>query len=196
MPRQAPRSRRATCCNHTNGIEEAYGDPGEDDDVYERMVDNIADAPQVFPLGHTHGYSAALGYAILARILEVTRRQTLGRHHARSSLRPDGPDQHEQLARAGGPDAGRDRAPDPLPRRGSDRHAGGLPAARFRPRRQHHLDDPRRARDGARPAQRGHSAERKAHRLGRKHPGDDALAGAGTGPVPVRAAVGAGPHRV
>jgi CubicO group peptidase (beta-lactamase class C family) len=57
--------------NHTNGIEEAYGDPGEDDDVYERMVESIADAPQVFPLGHTHGYSAALGYAILARILEV-----------------------------------------------------------------------------------------------------------------------------
>jgi CubicO group peptidase (beta-lactamase class C family) len=56
---------------HTSGIEEAFGDPGEDDDVYERMVENIADAPQVFPLGHTHGYSAALGYAILARILEV-----------------------------------------------------------------------------------------------------------------------------
>ena len=56
---------------HTNGIEEAYGDPGEDDDVYERMAGNIADAPQVFPLGHTHGYSAALGYAVLARILEV-----------------------------------------------------------------------------------------------------------------------------
>src|ERR671931_459591 len=56
---------------HTNGIEEAYGDPGEDDDVHERMVENIAGAPQVFPLGHTHGYSAALGYAILARILEV-----------------------------------------------------------------------------------------------------------------------------
>jgi CubicO group peptidase (beta-lactamase class C family) len=56
---------------HTNGIEEAYGDPGEDDDVYERMVENIADAPQVFPPGHTHGYSAALGYAILARVLEV-----------------------------------------------------------------------------------------------------------------------------
>ncbi|HEX4220776.1 MAG TPA: serine hydrolase domain-containing protein [Pseudonocardiaceae bacterium] len=56
---------------HTNGIEEAYGDPGEADDVYQRMVDNIADAPQVFPLGRTHGYSAALGYAILARILEV-----------------------------------------------------------------------------------------------------------------------------
>ncbi|RSM80028.1 serine hydrolase [Kibdelosporangium aridum] len=56
---------------HTNGIEEAYGDPGEGDDVYECMVENIADAPQVFPLGHTHGYSAALGYAILARILEV-----------------------------------------------------------------------------------------------------------------------------
>lgn len=35
------------------------------------MVENIADAPQVFPLGHTHGYSAALGYAVLARILEV-----------------------------------------------------------------------------------------------------------------------------
>ncbi|GAA4489997.1 serine hydrolase domain-containing protein [Actinoallomurus oryzae] len=56
---------------HTGGVEEAYGDPGEDEDVYERMVANIADAPQVFPVGHTHGYSAALGYAILARILEV-----------------------------------------------------------------------------------------------------------------------------
>ena len=57
--------------NHTNGIEEDYGDPSEDDDVYERMVDNIASAPQVHPLGYTHGYSAALGYAILARIMEV-----------------------------------------------------------------------------------------------------------------------------
>ncbi len=57
--------------NHTNGIEEAFGDPGEDEDVYRRMVENIADAPQVFPVGHTHGYSAALGYAILGRILEV-----------------------------------------------------------------------------------------------------------------------------
>jgi CubicO group peptidase (beta-lactamase class C family) len=57
--------------DHTNGIEESFGDPGEDDDVHERMVGNIAGAPQVFPLGHTHGYSAALGYAILARIAEV-----------------------------------------------------------------------------------------------------------------------------
>lgn len=57
--------------NHTNGIEEDYGDPGEDDDVYKRVVDNIASAPQVHPLGYTHGYSAALGYAILARIMEV-----------------------------------------------------------------------------------------------------------------------------
>ncbi|TDV54883.1 serine hydrolase domain-containing protein [Actinophytocola oryzae] len=57
--------------NHTNGIEEDFGDPGEDDDVLARMVANIADAPQVFPLGHTHGYSAALGYAILARVMEV-----------------------------------------------------------------------------------------------------------------------------
>ncbi|MVU83750.1 serine hydrolase [Nocardia sp. ET3-3] len=57
--------------NHTNGIEELYGDPGEGDDVYASMVAAIADAPQVFPLGHTHGYSAALGYAILARILET-----------------------------------------------------------------------------------------------------------------------------
>ncbi|ONI70331.1 serine hydrolase [Actinosynnema sp. ALI-1.44] len=56
---------------HTNGIEEAYGDPGEDVDVYERMVGNIVDAPQVSPLGRTHGYSAALGYAILARTLEL-----------------------------------------------------------------------------------------------------------------------------
>src|SRR5258708_32137332 len=57
--------------NHTNGIEEDFGDPGEDDDVHERMVENIADAPQVHSLGHTHGYSAALGYAILARVMEV-----------------------------------------------------------------------------------------------------------------------------
>ncbi|MEO3805209.1 serine hydrolase [Nonomuraea sp. B1E8] len=57
--------------NHTHGIEEDYGDPGEGDDVYERMVRNIAGARQVHPLGHTHGYSAALGYAILARIMEV-----------------------------------------------------------------------------------------------------------------------------
>src|SRR5262249_24675966 len=56
---------------HTNGIEEEFGDPGEEEDVYERMVANITSAPQVFPLGSTHGYSAALGYAILARIMEV-----------------------------------------------------------------------------------------------------------------------------
>ncbi|WP_410597612.1 serine hydrolase domain-containing protein [Amycolatopsis sp. lyj-23] len=57
--------------NHTNGIEESFGDPGEGDDVHERMVAHIAGAPQVFPLGRTHGYSAALGYALLARITEV-----------------------------------------------------------------------------------------------------------------------------
>ncbi|MGW0252151.1 serine hydrolase domain-containing protein [Nocardia goodfellowii] len=57
--------------NHTHGIEEAFGDPGEDRDVYARMVAGIADAPQVFPLGETHGYSAALGYAVLARLMEV-----------------------------------------------------------------------------------------------------------------------------
>ena len=57
--------------NHTNGIEEAFGDPGERDDVYQRMVENIRKAPQIHPLGYTHSYSAALGYAILARIIEV-----------------------------------------------------------------------------------------------------------------------------
>jgi CubicO group peptidase (beta-lactamase class C family) len=57
--------------NHTNGIEEAFGDPGEGDDVLERMVENIAEAPQVFPLDYTLGYSAALGSAILGRIMEV-----------------------------------------------------------------------------------------------------------------------------
>jgi CubicO group peptidase (beta-lactamase class C family) len=57
--------------DHTSGIEESYGDPGEDDDVYERMVAAIVDAPQVSPLGSVHGYSAALGYAILARVMEV-----------------------------------------------------------------------------------------------------------------------------
>ncbi|MFE5672027.1 serine hydrolase domain-containing protein [Agromyces sp. NPDC056523] len=57
--------------DHTNGIEEAFGDPGEEEDVYERMVDQIAEAPQVSPVGAVHGYSAALGYAILARIMEV-----------------------------------------------------------------------------------------------------------------------------
>ncbi len=56
---------------HTSGIEEDYGYPGEDEDVYERMVAGIADAPQVHPLGYTHGYSAALGYALLARVMEV-----------------------------------------------------------------------------------------------------------------------------
>ncbi len=56
---------------HTGGIEETFGDLGEDTDVYARMVARSADAPQVFPVGSTHGYSAALGYAILARILEV-----------------------------------------------------------------------------------------------------------------------------
>ncbi|GAB2536710.1 serine hydrolase domain-containing protein [Nocardia heshunensis] len=60
--------------DHTNGIEELYGDPGDGDDIHARMVAGIAAAPQVFPLGHTHGYSAALGYAILARILEVADR--------------------------------------------------------------------------------------------------------------------------
>ncbi|PJJ70893.1 CubicO group peptidase (beta-lactamase class C family) [Diaminobutyricimonas aerilata] len=57
--------------NHTSGIEESFGDPGDDDDVYERMVEAVADAPQVSPFGSVHGYSAALGYAILARIMEV-----------------------------------------------------------------------------------------------------------------------------
>ncbi len=57
--------------NHTHGIEEDFADPGEGDDVLRRMVEGVAGAPQVFPLGTTHGYSAALGYAILARILEV-----------------------------------------------------------------------------------------------------------------------------
>jgi CubicO group peptidase (beta-lactamase class C family) len=57
--------------NHTNGIEEDFGDPGEGDDVYERMVENIRSAAQVHPLGYTHSYSAAVGYAILARIMEV-----------------------------------------------------------------------------------------------------------------------------
>ncbi len=57
--------------NHTNGIEEDYGNPGEGDDVYARMVASIASAPQVHPAGYTHGYNAALGYAILARIMET-----------------------------------------------------------------------------------------------------------------------------
>jgi CubicO group peptidase (beta-lactamase class C family) len=57
--------------NHTSGIEESYGSPGEGDDVHRRMVEAAVAAPQVHPLGATHGYSAALGSAILARILEV-----------------------------------------------------------------------------------------------------------------------------
>lgn len=56
---------------HTGGIEEAYDDPGEGQDVYEHMVEAIADACQVSPVGTVHGYSAALGYALLARIMEV-----------------------------------------------------------------------------------------------------------------------------
>ncbi|GAA4920059.1 CubicO group peptidase (beta-lactamase class C family) [Stackebrandtia albiflava] len=57
--------------HHTHGIAESFGDPGEDDDVYARMTAAMSDAPQMFPPGSTHGYSAALGYALLARILEV-----------------------------------------------------------------------------------------------------------------------------
>jgi CubicO group peptidase (beta-lactamase class C family) len=48
-----------------------FGNPGEGDDVYARCVDNAASAPQVHPLGRTMSYSPALGYAILARIMEV-----------------------------------------------------------------------------------------------------------------------------
>ncbi|WP_448004245.1 serine hydrolase domain-containing protein [Agromyces bauzanensis] len=70
-PRVSARVTPRHLLNHTSGIEEAYGDPGEDENVYQRMVEAIVDAPQVSPLGHTHGYSAALGYAILARIMEV-----------------------------------------------------------------------------------------------------------------------------
>jgi CubicO group peptidase (beta-lactamase class C family) len=61
--------------NHTNGIEESFGDPGEGEDVYERMVENITDAQQVHPLGYTLGYSAALGSAILGRVMEVVDRR-------------------------------------------------------------------------------------------------------------------------
>jgi CubicO group peptidase (beta-lactamase class C family) len=57
--------------SHTHGLEEVFGDSGEGDDVYERCVDNVASAPQVHPLGCTMSYSPALGYAILARIMEV-----------------------------------------------------------------------------------------------------------------------------
>ena len=84
--------------NHTNGIEEDFGDPGEDDDVYERMVDNIASAPQVHPLGYTHGYSAALGYAILARIMEVIDGKRWDAIMKDRLFDPLGLHQHEQLA--------------------------------------------------------------------------------------------------
>jgi CubicO group peptidase (beta-lactamase class C family) len=57
--------------SHTHGLEEVLGAPGEGDDVYARCVDNAAGAPQVHPLGRTMSYSPALGYAILARIMEV-----------------------------------------------------------------------------------------------------------------------------
>src|SRR5262249_17752154 len=57
--------------SHTHGIEEVFGAPGEGDDVYARCVDNAASAPLVHPLGRTMSYSPALGYAILARIMEV-----------------------------------------------------------------------------------------------------------------------------
>src|SRR5262249_45954782 len=56
---------------HTHGIEEVLGIPGEGDGVYERCVANAAGAPQVHPLGRTMSYSPALGYAILAHIMEV-----------------------------------------------------------------------------------------------------------------------------
>jgi CubicO group peptidase (beta-lactamase class C family) len=92
--------------NHTGGTEEAYGDPGEGEDVNERMVEAIADAPQVSPLGHTHGYSAALGYAILARIMEVIDDRPWDRVMADRLLTPMGLDstytwrEHVDLGRA------------------------------------------------------------------------------------------------
>ena len=186
----------ATCCIHTNGIEEAYGDPGEDDDVYARMVENIADAPQVFPLGHTHGYSAALGYAILARILEVQdgeRWDDIMRHRL---FDPMGLTSTSTPARARGRSPGRDRAPDPVPTRGPHRHTGGPPAARLRPRRQHHLD----VRDvlamahvllneGTAPnGERIVSPESVREMM--------QFAGARTGSLHVRAGMGTRPHRV
>ncbi len=40
------------------------------------MVANIVEAPpKSTPLGHTQSYSAALGYAILARVMEVIGRR-------------------------------------------------------------------------------------------------------------------------
>jgi CubicO group peptidase (beta-lactamase class C family) len=57
--------------SHTHGLEEVLGNTGAGDDVYARCVANVTSAPQVHPLGRTMSYSPALGYAILARILEV-----------------------------------------------------------------------------------------------------------------------------
>ena len=84
--------------NHTNGIEKSFGDPGDRDDVYERMVENIRNAAQIHPLGYTHSYSAALGYAILARIMEVVDGEPVGHDHGGASLPPAGPGAHEQPA--------------------------------------------------------------------------------------------------
>ena len=56
--------------NHTNGIEEVFGQPAKET-MSTSAWSKASPTPQVFPLGHTHGYSAALGYAILARIMEV-----------------------------------------------------------------------------------------------------------------------------
>lgn len=74
--------------NHTGGIEEAFGDPGEGEDVLRRMVEGIAGAPQVHPPGRTHGYSAALGYALLARIMEVVEGGTWDEIMAHRLFRP------------------------------------------------------------------------------------------------------------
>lgn len=181
---------------HTNGIEEAYGDAGEGEGVYARMVENIADAPQVFPPGRTHGYSAALGYAILARILEVhdgAHWDAVMRHRLFEPMGLTSTNSwHEQVDEArtatGHLIRSLEEGPIVTPI--------ALSATRIRPRRKHHLDLPGGARHGARPPQQRNGAKREAHRLSREYSGDAVLAGARTGSVYVRAGMGTRPHRM
>ena len=84
--------------NHTNGIEEDFGDPGEDDDVYERMVEKICQRTPSSSFGLHPCVQRSPGLRDPRPHHGGHRRQAVGRHYEGSSLRPPGIDQHEQLA--------------------------------------------------------------------------------------------------
>jgi CubicO group peptidase (beta-lactamase class C family) len=63
--------RHLTC--HTAGFEgDIFLDTGRGDDAVGRLVDRLAEVPQVFPPGERHSYNNA-GFVVLGRVVEVLR---------------------------------------------------------------------------------------------------------------------------